>query len=133
MINALINYCYDIDFEDEFRYRLIDERALMRQQNSTTGHNFGGVMSTTQDVSIYYLQDTHTGLIIRIIDTPGFGDCEGADKDEHILLQIKALFNGQRVPAHKSPFKKEIIPPKVAPLKYLDWVCITVKSSTNKL
>ena len=75
--------------------------------------------SMTSDVSIYHLPHSkivnnlsNTPCCINIIDTPGFGDTRGAVWDEKIKKMIIGLL------------KK---------LETLDYLCIVVKGSTNRL
>ena len=69
--------------------------------------------STTQDVISYIIYCKDTEQYIRVLDTPGFKDTEGVTKDDKICEQIKAFFTIE--------------------ISELDYVCICIKSTVNKL
>lgn len=62
--------------EDTFRYLIIveDDSNQMR--------------SITQTINDYYIKNTRTGLVYRLIDTPGFGDTSGIQKDNDLVKMI---------------------------------------------
>lgn len=66
LLNSLVNYIMQVDYEDDFRYYLVDEKDII-----VKGH------STTKEVTIYNIEG-HNGIPpMKIIDTPGFGDTDG--------------------------------------------------------
>ena len=69
--------------------------------------------STTQDVISYVIYCKETEQYIRVLDTPGFKDTEGVAKDDKICEQIKKYFTEK--------------------IEELDYVCICIKSTVNKL
>lgn len=106
MLNAMINFCEGVNFEDDFRYELVNERKLIQL-------GYGGVKSTTQECNVYMMYCKAIQQYIRIVDTPGFKDVDGIKKDEKITEQIKQLFSHD--------------------LEVLDYVCICVPAPTAKL
>ena len=62
LLNAYINYLMGINYEDNFRYVIINEEFNKKQDQSQT-----------TEVTIYNVK-APDGTIIQIIDTPGFGD-----------------------------------------------------------
>lgn len=62
--------------DDPFRYYLIVENEESQ------------INALTQTITDYYIKDTYTDDIYRLIDTPGFGDTEGVEKDNLIVKLI---------------------------------------------
>ena len=82
LLNAFLNYLLGVKFEDDFRYKLIHE-------------DFGVSMaeSQTRDVIIYNIKSLNKNIpLIRVIDTPGFGNSGGLDKDKLISDKIADKF-----------------------------------------
>ena len=82
LLNAFLNYLLGVKFEDNFRFKLIHE-------------DFGISMaeSQTRDVIIYNIRPLDKNLPpIRVIDTPGFGDTGGLEKDRLISDKIAEKF-----------------------------------------
>ena len=63
-LNAYINYLMGINYEDNFRYVIINEEFNKKQDQSQTS-----------EVIVYNVKDPD-GTVIQIIDTPGFGILE---------------------------------------------------------
>ena len=80
LLNAYINYLMGINYEDNFRYIIINEEFNKKQDQSQTS-----------EVTIYNIK-TPDGTIIQIIDTPGFGDTGGIKKDIEITQKIRQKF-----------------------------------------
>ena len=55
--------------EDPFRYKIIIEN----EDHQTA--------SITSKITSYYIKNPRTNLVYRLIDTPGFGDTGGIEKD----------------------------------------------------
>ena len=66
--------------EDTFRYIVIVE-------NDSTQ-----LKSITSTINDYYIKNSRTGQVYRLIDTPGFGDTEGIEKDNELVKMISAKF-----------------------------------------
>ena len=82
LLNAFLNYLLGVKFEDDFRLKLIYE-------------DFGVSMaeSQTRDVIIYNIRSFDKNIPpIRVIDTPGFGDTGGLEKDKLISDKIAEKF-----------------------------------------
>ena len=80
LLNAYINYLMGINYEDNFRYIMINEKFEKKQDESQT-----------TEVTIYNIK-TPDNTIIQIIDTPGFGDTGGIKKDIEITQKIRQTF-----------------------------------------
>lgn len=85
LINGMVNYLLGVSWDDDFRFKLIsDEGALSQAQ------------SQTKDITAYTFhkhKDSPLPYTLTVIDTPGFGDTEGLDKDKRIVKQVKELFS----------------------------------------
>ena len=84
-INALTNHIYGVDWNDDFRYKLITDEGVPSQTNSQT---------SWITAYIFYKTNTYSTLpyTLTVIDTPGFGDTRGIQRDKEIAHQIKELF-----------------------------------------
>ncbi|XP_063049579.1 uncharacterized protein si:ch73-170d6.2 [Engraulis encrasicolus] len=84
IINGMINYILGVDWEDNWRFKLIDEET-----NEWQAH------SQTSEVTAYQIHHTEEFKIphaITIIDTPGFGNTRGIKQDKEITERIKQFF-----------------------------------------
>ena len=86
LLNSLVNFILGVEFEDEFRYVIIDEKHV--QGNDEVDQT----KSVTQNTTIYYIKKYNDFPSIVLIDTPGFGDTSGPDKDKIIIDDIKNTF-----------------------------------------
>jgi hypothetical protein len=88
MINAMINYVLGIEWEDPFRFMLVNEdlRGASQAHSQTTG-------VTAYD--IHYRKGFRIPYSLTIVDTPGFGDTEGIDRDKEITSAVKQFFEHQ--------------------------------------
>ncbi|KAJ8314671.1 hypothetical protein KUTeg_006821 [Tegillarca granosa] len=88
LIDGMINYILDVSWEDDFRFTTID---LMEDEK-----NKDRTKSQTEWITSYTINLTRGSQIyytLNIIDTPGFGDSRGIDRDRQIVDQIRELFN----------------------------------------
>ena len=83
-INAMINYVLGVEWDDPFRYKLVDEKVNKNQAHSQTQ----GV--TAYD--IHYRVGFRIPFSLTIVDTPGFGDTQGIGRDEKITQAIQEFF-----------------------------------------
>lgn len=77
-INSFINYLMDIDIDDDFRYSLVVEKERIKSESRTKG------------IHIYNIRSKR--MLLRIVDTQGFGDTKGINEDEKITFAIKESF-----------------------------------------
>ncbi|XP_037837914.1 uncharacterized protein LOC112449920 [Kryptolebias marmoratus] len=85
LINGMINYILGVRWEDSYRFKLVDEGQLTSQAHSQTS-----------EVTVYKLnhQDGfQVPFSLSIIDTPGFGDTRGIERDREIIEQLRNLFS----------------------------------------
>ncbi|XP_014382612.1 uncharacterized protein LOC102384161, partial [Alligator sinensis] len=85
LINGMINYILGVQWEDNFRFKLIHKVTNRSQAESQTS-----------EVTIYevnYRQGFKIPYSLTIIDTPGFGDVRGIAQDRLIIKQIREFFS----------------------------------------
>ena len=80
LINALINFIMNVKYDDEHRFKIINEN-----NNKNNNKEF---LSQTKEVNIYYIKAQNGYPPIKIIDTPGFGDTQGIEFDNKIMSMI---------------------------------------------
>lgn len=84
LINGMVNYIMGVEWEDKFRFKLIDESS------SSQAH------SVTKEITAYTIPPMEGSVLpysFTIIDTPGYGDTEGLKRDMFITSQIKEFFS----------------------------------------
>nr|XP_024655481.1 uncharacterized protein LOC111501052 [Maylandia zebra] len=87
LIDGMINYIVGVEWEDSFRFKFINE------DQSTSR-----VPSQTSEVTVYKINHQDGFQIpfsLTIIDTPGFGDTRGIERDREITEQLRNLFSAQ--------------------------------------
>lgn len=95
LINGLANYVCGVNWNDNFRFKLIEENAKS-QNNESVGDQSS---SQTRYISAYrfpYSEEINKlnhGLIV--VDTPGFGDTEGIARDRELEQQVRCFFEGK--------------------------------------
>jgi hypothetical protein len=87
MINALINYILGVEWEDDFRFKLIEEEVNKNQAYSQTQ------VITTYD--IHYRDGFRIPFSLTIVDTPGFGDTQGITRDKEIITAVEKFFKDE--------------------------------------
>ncbi|XP_063317012.1 uncharacterized protein LOC134616212 [Pelmatolapia mariae] len=88
LIDGMINYIVGVEWEDSFRFKFINE-----DQSTSRAH------SQTSEVTVYKINHQDGFKIpfsLTIIDTPGFGDTRGIERDIEIIEQLRNLFTAQR-------------------------------------
>lgn len=78
LINALVNFLMEINYDDNFRYLLITEDFKT------------SAVSSTEGIHIYNIKTKKEKY--KIIDTQGYGDTRGMEKDIEITNKIKEAF-----------------------------------------
>ena len=86
LLNSFVNFILGVEFEDDFRYVIIDEKNVQGFENVDQ------TKSVTQNTTIYYIKKYKDYPSIILIDNPGFGDTSGPDKDKIIISDIKNTF-----------------------------------------
>lgn len=101
LLNSYINYLMGINYSDNFRYKIINEVK-----------NLNDAHSQTSEVTNYNIK-AKNNKIYQIIDTPGFGDTKGIERDEEITNKISDFF------LYKT--------------NEINSICLVLKSSDNRL
>ncbi|XP_057368401.1 uncharacterized protein LOC130689893 [Daphnia carinata] len=83
MINAMINYVLGVQWEDPFRFILIDEDVTSQAFSQT---------SEVTAYDIHYRNGFRIPCSLTIVNTPGFGDTQGIEGDKKITSAIKQFF-----------------------------------------
>lgn len=85
LINSMINYILGVQWEDDFRFMLIDEGKQKSQAESQT--------SAITAYNINHMDGFQVPYSLTIVDTPGFGDTRGISHDQKITKQIHEFFS----------------------------------------
>ncbi|XP_067222592.1 uncharacterized protein [Chanodichthys erythropterus] len=85
LINSMINYILGVEWEDDFRFVLIDEGKQKSQADSQT--------SAVTAYQINHMDGFQVPYSLTIVDTPGFGDTRGISHDQKITKQIQEFFS----------------------------------------
>ncbi|XP_050798398.1 uncharacterized protein LOC127045810 [Gopherus flavomarginatus] len=85
LINGMINYVLGMQWEDEFRFKLIHETTNRSQAQSQTSEVTAYEVNCKEGLKVTYT--------LTIIDTPGFGDTRGIEHDKMLTEQIRAFFS----------------------------------------
>uniref|UniRef100_A0A671SHP6 Septin-type G domain-containing protein n=1 Tax=Sinocyclocheilus anshuiensis TaxID=1608454 RepID=A0A671SHP6_9TELE len=85
LINSMINYILGVEWEDDFRFVLIDEGKQKSQAESQT--------SQITAYQINHMDGFRVPYSLTIVDTPGFGDTRGISHDQKITTQIQEFFS----------------------------------------
>ncbi|XP_066565958.1 uncharacterized protein LOC136753604 [Amia ocellicauda] len=107
LINGMINHILGVEWEDEFRFKLIHEETNKSQAQSQT--------SEITAYHIYHREGFKIPYSLTIIDTPGFGDTRGIEQDKLITEKIREFFSDP------------------AGVVSVDAVCFVVQSSLARL
>ena len=84
LINGMANYLFGVKWEDEFRFKVITDEE--------TASDTAQAESQTKWITAYtfhHQKGSPLPYTLTIIDTPGFGDTEGLERDHRITEQIK--------------------------------------------
>ncbi|KAI4887136.1 hypothetical protein NFI96_030940 [Prochilodus magdalenae] len=103
LINTMVNYFLGVKFEDKVWFEITEEKK--RDQTETQ----------TSEVTVYEIISKERLSSLTIIDTPGYGDTRGIEKDMDIARNLHDLF------LHD------------AGVKDLDAVCLVLKASQNRI
>ena len=105
LLDAFVNYLANINYEDPWRYKLVDENDIADLDPSK---------NQTSEITSYYVnyqRDDGEEINIKIVDTPGLGDTSGVLKDNEIIKQFEDFFHSTLE---------------------LDYILITIKANTTR-
>uniref|UniRef100_A0A8C2HH31 AIG1-type G domain-containing protein n=1 Tax=Cyprinus carpio TaxID=7962 RepID=A0A8C2HH31_CYPCA len=103
LINTMVNYLLGVKFEDEIWYEITEEEA--RDQSE----------SQTSEITMYEVFHSNSPMSLTIIDTPGYGDTRGLDKDLEVAENLATLFQSNDG------------------VREVDAVCFVIQASKNRL
>ncbi|XP_065883966.1 uncharacterized protein [Dysidea avara] len=86
LINSMVNYLLGLNYDDDFRFKLVSEKKYDRSQ----------VHSQTNSITsytIYTMNGFKLPHTLTIVDTPGYGDTQGLTRDRLITEQIQIFFS----------------------------------------
>lgn len=84
LINAIANYLFKVDWNDDFRFKIIPDEGSGSEAHSKT--------QCITAYTIYKQEDSPFPHTLTIVDTPGFGDTTGLERDKQIVAQIRDFF-----------------------------------------
>jgi hypothetical protein len=84
LINGMVNYALGVEWKDDFRFKLITDEVAQSQAHSQT--------QNITSYTLYWQEGSPLNYNLTIIDTPGFGDTRGMERDKQITAQIKEFF-----------------------------------------
>ena len=87
LINAMVNYVLGVEWEDDFRFKLIEELSGKSQAHSQT--------DSVIAYDLYHMKGSRLDYSLTVVDTPGFGDTQGIEKDRKIRDQIQDYFHSR--------------------------------------
>eukprot|EP00079_Xenopus_tropicalis_P013911 XP_002943512.2 PREDICTED: uncharacterized protein LOC100491922 [Xenopus tropicalis] len=107
LINGMANYILGVDWEDDFRFKLVHEVTNQSEAHSQTSEVTAYVIHHHEEYRIPYS--------LTLIDTPGFGDTRGIEQDKKITAAIDRFFSSNHG------------------IDQIDAVCFVVQSSLARL
>jgi predicted GTPase len=81
----MINYIFNVRWKDTFRFQLIEEQTAVRSQVDSQTSQI-----TTYD--IHHAEGFRVPYSLTIVDTPGYGDTKGLDRDQEITEMVRRYF-----------------------------------------
>uniref|UniRef100_UPI00358E700B uncharacterized protein n=1 Tax=Myxine glutinosa TaxID=7769 RepID=UPI00358E700B len=85
LINAMINHILKVERKDDFRFKLVAETTNKSQAHSQTSEIIA--------YEIIHREGFAIPFSLTIIDTPGFGDTRGMERDKEIVEQMRTFFS----------------------------------------
>ncbi|XP_077085795.1 uncharacterized protein LOC143737813 [Siphateles boraxobius] len=104
IINTMVNYLLGVKFEDEEWYEITEEEEASDQSQSQTS-----------EITMYEVFHKRSPISLTIIDTPGYGDTRGLERDLEVAENLSALFK----------IKDGV--------REVDAVCFVIQASKNRL
>uniref|UniRef100_A0A671RZT7 Uncharacterized LOC107681792 n=1 Tax=Sinocyclocheilus anshuiensis TaxID=1608454 RepID=A0A671RZT7_9TELE len=103
LVNTMVNYLLGVKFEDEIWYEITEETAGDQAE------------SQTSEITVYEVFPVNSHMSLTIIDTPGYGDTRGLDKDLEVAENLATLFQSNDGVCE------------------VDAVCFVIQASKNRL
>ncbi|KAK7177186.1 hypothetical protein R3I93_001232 [Phoxinus phoxinus] len=103
IINTMVNYLLEVKFEEEMWYEITEEEARDQAE------------SQTSEITMYEVCPLKSPISLTIIDTPGYGDTRGLEKDLEVAENLSMLFQSNDG------------------VREVDAVCFVIQASKNRL
>ncbi|XP_056318599.1 uncharacterized protein LOC130232651 [Danio aesculapii] len=103
LINSLVNCILGVKFEDETWNEITEEEGGDQTE------------SQTSEITMYEVFPEESAISLTIIDTPGYGDTRGLEKDLEVAENLASLFQSNDG------------------VREVDAVCFVIKASNNRL
>ena len=84
LINGMINFIFGIKWENDFRFKLIHDEISQSQAHSQT--------QSMTAYTFHWQEGSPIDYTLTVLDTPGFGDTRGIERDREITELIKEFF-----------------------------------------
>ncbi|XP_078320634.1 uncharacterized protein LOC144617592 isoform X2 [Crassostrea virginica] len=91
LIDSIVNYVMGVSFDDPFRFTLV----LLEEEERKTRDQ---AVFQTEWITVYKIappKGSRLNYTLNIIDTPGFGDTKGIERDQGVIDQIRQLFSSE--------------------------------------
>ena len=85
LINSMINYIFGVQWEDAFRFELIQEQVAGKSKADSQ-------TSCITAYDIHHAEGFRIPYSLTIVDTPGYGDTKGIVRDQEITEMIRKFF-----------------------------------------
>jgi len=92
LINAMVNYILGVEWNDPFRFIMISEKETSSIPNSQAHSQ----TATVTAYEIHYEIGFRIPYSLIIVDTPGYGDTKGIDRDREITDSIQQFFKDKK-------------------------------------
>uniref|UniRef100_A0A3Q3WWX0 Septin-type G domain-containing protein n=1 Tax=Mola mola TaxID=94237 RepID=A0A3Q3WWX0_MOLML len=92
LINALVNYAMGVEWEDNVWFKFVEDLEGEEDKERNQSE------SQTSDVIVYQIfgfEGKTMPCSLTIIDTPGYGDTRGTEKDDIVKLRLLDLFRSE--------------------------------------
>ncbi|XP_052212529.1 uncharacterized protein LOC127831592 [Dreissena polymorpha] len=89
LVDGMVNYILGVQWSDLYRLTIVN----LEDEENSRKHN--QALSQTEWITCYkinHMDGSRIKYTLNIIDTPGFGDTRGLDRDNAIVDQIRELF-----------------------------------------
>jgi GTP-binding protein EngB required for normal cell division len=89
-LNGMANHLFGIDRADDFRFKIVTDDDEPGRSGGTSQ-----AFSQTRDVTFYKFEwqpGFPCDFSVVVIDTPGFGDTDGLERDQEIEEHVRAIF-----------------------------------------
>ena len=84
LINGMVNHFFGVKLEHKFRFKLIHDEVSESQAHSQT--------QMVTAYTLYWQEGSPLNCNLVVIDTPGFGDTRGLERDRAITKHIREFF-----------------------------------------